>query len=983
MNGYASGTALSFTAGCDCNFVEGCFVGTDVLGATAVANSAGITIAGSSNTIGGLTPAARNLISGNSGSGVTISTTAALSNVVEGNFIGLNAAGTGDLGNGTNGILLSDAPATTIGGATAAARNFISGNNSIGIKIATTASHGYVIEGNTIGTDVTGTVAVGNAAAGLALNNAQDVTIRGNLISGNGASGIDITGAVSTNYTITGNIIGLNASGTAALPNLGIGMAFSSAHIIQIGGLTAAERNVISGNGSAGIFMLNCNAITIEGNYVGTAATGAIDRGNAGDGLLAQTCDTILVGGTAAGAGNIFSGNDGRGAAIIGFSTNFTVQGNYIGTDSTGLVELFNNGTGLDILGTNGLIGGTTAAARNIISGNGGDALFVRGTNAFVRVLGNYIGVDATGTGPLYNGGTGVVLDSVTNVIVGGTGAGEGNVIAYNLSGGVTLTNLFGGPTTAFCSIRGNSMHDNGTDPSTGLPSIFFSPITGLPASTIGIDIIDIAGLIGTTPNDPLDADSGANDLQNFPLLLSAASNSAGTTVTGFINTSAGAPLFLDFYANDTTGPFGVGEGKQYLGTIALGTDGFGNANFTAQLPTIAAGKFITATATNIGNAPYGNTSEFAQNVVVTAAPNPVTGGAGNGSGPSFALAGFDTGVKPTSIAVGDLNGDGFDDIVTANSKAGTVSVLLANGAGGFADAVTYGTGGKKPTGVVLGDFDGDGHRDLAVTNAGSANIAILLGLPNGTFAAATTFAAGKNPTALIAAKFDGDTFLDLACIIGGNKVCVLPGSGTGSFDAGAKFAVGKTPVALASGDFNDDGRADLVTASSLGNNVSVLRGNAAGSFDAMQNFRTGTKPVGLAVGDFNGDGFDDLAVANGVSRFVGVLLSHGAAAGAQFASQIKIPYPGLKGVRAIVAGDVDGDGRTDLIVANGLAGSFSLLLGRGNGLFRGPFETELTGEPKAMPASMALGDFDGDGRLDFAVAEIGASDVIVAFRQT
>ncbi len=651
------------------------------------------------------------------------------------------------------------------------------------------------------------------------------------------------------------------------------------------------------------------------------------------------------------GAGNLISGNT-LGARLISVTT-FTVQGNFIGTDATGLAALPNTGDGLSITTSiTGLIGGPTAAARNIISGNGLTGLSLDGSVAAnTRVFGNYIGVDATGSGAMPNR-IGVFLGSIERVIVGGIAPGEGNVIAHNTFDGV-ITSVAGGV------IRGNSIHSNGG------------------SSGIGVDF----GAIGTTPNDVNDADAGSSDVQNFPILTSAASNSAGATVSGLIASSAGAPLLLDFYANDVRGLYGFGQGRQYLGTIPVVTDGFGNATFTAQLPAVAAGRFITATATNVNIAPYGHTGEFSQSVAVAAAPEP-SGSTPSATGPGFALAGFDTGLGPISVAAGDVNGDGFDDLVTANSKDGTVSVLLANGVGAFADAVAFGTGGKKPAGVVLGKFNGDNFPDIAVTNGGSGTVALLLGVGDGTFGDATTFAAGSKPGALVAADFDHDGFLDLACIIARNKVCVLPGSGTGTLAPGAKTSVGKGPVALAVGDFNGDGFDDLGTANSAANNVSVLRNDGAGGFTHSVS-RTGAKPVALTVADFDGDGFDDIAVAHGTSRFVSVLLSHGAAAGAQFASQIKIPYPGLKGARAIAAGDVDGDGRVDLIVANGAAGSFSLLLGRGAGLFRGPFETHLTGEPQAGPVGIAFGDFDGDGRLDFAIAELNASDVVVAFRQS
>ncbi len=318
INGYSSGAALAFDAGSDNNVVEGCFIGTNVTGTAAVANSVGISIAGSNNTIGGLTPAARNLISGNATDGVRITGLAATGNVIAGNFIGLNAAGTADLGAADgSGILISDGPNTTIGGPTVAARNFISGNNVAGINIAgtldvnnETAAHDYLIQGNYIGTDVTGTIARGNSSGGIRMTNAPFATITGNLVSGNSSHGIDISGVMSGppnptpqahDYTITGNIVGLDATGSAALGNSTAGVRLSMVRFVAIGGTAVAERNIVAANGGTGLDLASVTDAAVLGNYLGTDATGTLDRGNGFAGLDSLNCTRLTLGGTAPG----------------------------------------------------------------------------------------------------------------------------------------------------------------------------------------------------------------------------------------------------------------------------------------------------------------------------------------------------------------------------------------------------------------------------------------------------------------------------------------------------------------------------------------------------------------------------------------------------------------------------------------------------------------------------------------------------------
>jgi hypothetical protein len=265
-------------------------------------------------------------------------------------------------------------------------------------------------------------------------------------------------------------------------------------------------------------------------------------------------------------------------------------------------------------------IGGTTPALRNVISGNIGAGIDLHDNANSNVIQGNYIGVDKTGTGPLGNGGDGVFIryNSFNNVIgaaVGGTDvAAAANIIAHNGRSGVTLTEgnrqgIVGVERASENTIRGNSIYANaglGIDLAEH-PFVLFNE-TPLPN-------------LGVTPNDAMDADSGANQSQNFPILISAAS-AASTRVQGSLHSTPSSSFTLDFYANSAADPSGYGEGERYLGSASVTTDTDGNAIFNALISAPStAGEFITATATDA----LGNTSEFSQAVTSVSAVQIVT----------------------------------------------------------------------------------------------------------------------------------------------------------------------------------------------------------------------------------------------------------------------------------------------------------------------------------------------------------------------
>ena len=325
----------------------------------------------------------------------------------------------------------------------------------------------------------------------------------------------------------------------------------------------------------------------------------------------------------------------------------------------------------------------------------------------------------------------------------------------------------------------------------------------------------------------------------------------------------------------------------------------------------------------------------------------------------------FTAGYDPMSVAVGDFNGDGVPDLVVANRVFNNVSVLLGNGDGTFQAAQPI-SAGTRPIFVAIGDFNGDGKLDLVVANEGSNNVSVLLGNGQGAFQAAQNFAAGTNPQSVAVGDFNGDGKLDLAVANeGSGDVSVLLGNGDGTFQTAVAFATGTNPQSVAVGDFNGDGKLDLAVAnggdfsSGAGGNVTVLLGNGDGTFQTALAFAAGDIPQSVAVGDFNGDGKPDLAVANLRSGDVSVLLGNG---DGTFQAAQNFPAAGAS---SIAVGDFNGDGKVDLAVASG---SVSVLLGNGDGTFQAARGFVVGGSPWAV----AMGDFNGDGKLDLATANGG-----------
>ena len=462
ISSIGSGGGINLTS--SGNTIQNCYIGTDAAGTGALPNESGVFVQGSNNTVGGTTAGAGNVISGNRWEGV-MTVSSGTGNKLEGNYIGTNASGTAALPNWD--AVRIEGQNNIVGGTAAGARNIISGNNSLGINITDTAT-GNKVEGNYIGTNASGMAALSNTQSGVGIggqNNTVGGTAAGarNIISGNGVSGVYLFSTLPTGNKVEGNYIGVNASGTAALPNAFSGVFIDSENN-TVGGTAAGARNIISGNTQFGVYIQSQQARNnqIQGNYIGAAADGQFALGNGLDGIAMINGGNNLIGGSTAGAGNLISGNGRYGVLIQGVSNSNKLEGNYIGTNASGAAAIANTQSGVLIETGLNIIGGTQPGARNIISGNGGSGIFITGALAAGnKVEGNYIGVSVSGTTALPNGG-GVVISGSNNK-VGGTATGAGNLISGNSLNGVHVYSASAAPDSVSRNneIKGNYIGAN------------------------------------------------------------------------------------------------------------------------------------------------------------------------------------------------------------------------------------------------------------------------------------------------------------------------------------------------------------------------------------------------------------------------------------------------------------------------------------------------------------------------------------------
>jgi uncharacterized repeat protein (TIGR01451 family) len=716
----ASNANIVIGNGSNGNVIAGNYIGISAAGTSLGANAGvrGIHIlAGGINPpldtrIGGALPVERNIISGQFHAGIDIID--ADGTLIQGNWIGLDANGVAN-GNRDFGVLLrghantlSVSTGTAIGTdldgiGDATEGNVISGNTGglgRGIELrgqSGTTNAGNLIAGNRIGTDPAGTVAIPNSV-GVFINNTvfnpsgvnligSGIAGGGNLISGNSTRGVDGSGSLRS--ILQGNQIGTNATGTTALANGGGGVRFALGQMNQIGGANAGDINLISGNtGAAALLLDNEQSAVVIGNRIGTNASGlvalpnqvthAVSIENFGFG----TSD-VVIGGIQAGTGNTIAGNQMTGFSLKVSGSNTDVLGNRIGLGSDGEMALVNTGGGIQVddLAGGALIGDDATGSGNLIgshSGAGIEILFPGASGT--QIYGNRIGLSISGAAR-GNGGPGIQLRDADPVIIGGTNPGEGNFIAHNGGPGITVIAFDPMVANVGHRISGNSIFAN---------------------AGIGIDL----GNNGVSANDPGDADTGPNNLQNFPVLYGAFGVIGSSTFVGQLSSLPNQSFQIQTFSSSS-----ANQGQTFLGSTIVNTDANGVATFNVSGPNPPGGQnLITATATQVST---GNTSEFSASLGLNAE---IPGGNNQAtrvglpfaspiqirvldtrnqpifglpmtveappSGASATLAGLP--------ATTDANGE-FSITATANSTAGTypLSIVTVNGGYGTAPALS------------------------------------------------------------------------------------------------------------------------------------------------------------------------------------------------------------------------------------------------------------------------------------------------------
>lgn len=475
----------------------------------------------------------------------------------------------------------------------------IDGYTQIGAQVNTLAvGSNAALRIELSGASVTGAQHGLNVSAGTA-------TISGLIINRWGGYGVAV-GIFGGGSNVLGNWIGPDSTGNAA-PAQNQGGVLVEASSVTIGSAAARDRNVISGNPNQGINVLDGSAsgTTIRGNYIGTNPAGNGMLGNSNTGITTVGPNTV-IGGDQPGQGNVISATQGLGIFVSGGTAVGTVvYGNFIGTDATGMQDFGNTLDGIRISAApNIFIGSSAPGARNIIAGNGGAGINIISALA-TTIHGNFIGSNVTGTAGIANA-VGISIDAGTGSLIGDVDTSHQNIIAYNTGHGIAIS--AGGGTATANTIRGNSIHSNGG---------------------LGINLIPTADLgNGVTPNDALDADSGANTLLNYPT-LSSYSGGQTPTVSGTYSGAANKTYFLDFYGSPSGDPSGNGEGRFYMMTFTVTTNASGDTTFTAPIGgAVPDGGVLTATATELAS---GNTSEFS-NVLATVIATTRTWDAGGGA---------------------------------------------------------------------------------------------------------------------------------------------------------------------------------------------------------------------------------------------------------------------------------------------------------------------------------------------------------------
>lgn len=323
----------------------------------------------------------------------------------------------------------------------------------------------------------------------------------------------------------------------------------------------------------------------------------------------------------------------------------------------------------------------------------------------------------------------------------------------------------------------------------------------------------------------------------------------------------------------------------------------------------------------------------------------------------------------PEWVRLFDLNGDGHQDLVTANLYGDDVTVLLSDGAGGFLPGVSH-AAGDGPFTVAPCDLNNDLKIDLIAANTIAGTISVLIGNGDGTYAPATHHVSGPGTAVAAIGYLNPDGNMDVVTAnFYGNTVSVFLGDGSGGFLSKTDYPTGLNPNWVALGDFNRDGTTDLITANYGASTVSLLEGNGDGTYGAPYSFPCGANPLTLALADLDGDDVLDVVTANYGASTVSVLLGTG-----KMVLKPRTDYPTGAGPVTVNVGDLNFDGVFDVATSNDADNSVSLMLGNGTGGLLPRTDYAVGGSPYAV----TIGDANGDGETDLVTANFATDDLSI-----
>ncbi|GAC1387371.1 MAG: hypothetical protein NVS1B7_1500 [Candidatus Saccharimonadales bacterium] len=740
---------------------------------------------------------------------------------IVGNYIGTTLDGTASAGNGGDGVaIFSGTNAATannniIGGTTLADRNIISGNSQNGVGL-TTQNGGTVsnnkVEGNYIGTDVTGSYAIGNGGDGVLLNHPAGTAVATgnlfgdltgttpggactgacNLISGNVANGLGLWHNGTSNSTVSGNYIGTNAAGTGAIANGNIGVEVNETPNNTVGGTTPNARNILSGNGGAGVFLTGASSTgnIVAGNYIGTNSAGTFGIGNKKMGI-----------------------GIGSSPGAVGANSN-------------------------TIGGTTGTTPGTACTgACNLISGNGQNGIFMTGSECGGHIIvGNYIGINAQGAAAIGNASDGIGILNTPNTQIGnGTTAGK-NIIGSNGSNGIIVV---GGGST------GNRI-DLNTVGYSGFGNTASGVATSYAINTAILrNSIYANGILGIDRNNNGSVDQNTlNGASNFPNVYAARTKAGVSKIGGQFNSSPNSSFQVDFfYSTGCNGsiPQNYGQGQNYIGSTSVATDQFGNTAFGYNPASpIPGNQYVTATATRKVNGTPADTSEFSKCVLVNVTKPALTNGANwylkdyLTTGPADNTFGYGF---PASLLMcaWDPNQPGVKLPVVFS--LGTWYMRASYTTGSADLTFSFGSSDSKP---VCGDWDGDGVETIGVVSPGG-----IWSLRNTNSSGAVDYPAfqfGGTPSMPVVGDWTGSGFTKIGIVDSNNNWSLRNSLNSGPADASFNF--GYTPGYPIVGDWDGNGT-DTVGTVSNGGSWALRNSNSSGPPDvSFQYGFPGTIPI-------------------------------------------------------------------------------------------------------------------------------------------